>query len=216
MTRRGALLALALVALPLPATAQSLAGGAAGFNVQRRIYYQGAVYEQTGLWYGASGAARLGPLRLGLSGLFGSLTGGGVLNPDVTIRSTTVTLHAVAAPWLMIGAHAEARRFESDAGVVSWTMLGGNVRVEPGLGLAGLRGFADVSVLPASSVSGGPSLKMAVEATVGVGITPARSGLTFRLGYRFERYDIAASGASPERYEQFRGIVAEAGVRLGR
>jgi hypothetical protein len=214
--RRARLTALILLVVPLPVAAQGIAGDAAGFNVQRRVYYQGAVYEQTGLWYGASGAARLGPVRLGLRGLFGSLTGGGAQSPDVTVRATTVTLDFAIAPWGMLGAQAEARRFESDAGVVMWKLLGGNVRLEPGLGLAGLKGVADVSLLPASSVSGGPSLAMAVQATVGVGYSPGRSGLELRLGYRFERYDISASATSPERYEQFRGIVAEAGIRLGR
>ena len=214
--RRRLLVALALGTLPLPAAAQALSGGAAGFNVQRRVFYQGAVYQQTGVWYGAAAAARLGPVRLGLSGLFGSLGGGGTQSPDVTIRATTVTLHLAVAPWMLVGAQAEARRFEADAGVTSWRLIGANVRAEPGLGLPGLTGLADVSVLPASSVSGGPSLKMAVQATVGVGFAPAGSHLAFRLGYRFERYDISASGASSERYEQFRGIVVEAGVRLGR
>ena len=214
--QRTVLVALALVALPLSAAAQGLAGGAAGFNVQRRVYHQGAVYEQTGVWYGASGSALLGPVRLGLSGLFGSLGGGGTQAPDLTIRATAVTLHFAVAPWVLVGAQAEARRFEADAGVTSWRLMGANVRLEPGLGLAGLTGLADVSVLPASSVSGGPSLKMAMQATVGVGFAPAGSHLGFRLGYRFERYDISASGTSPERYEQFRGIVVEAGIRLGR
>jgi hypothetical protein len=37
-----------------------------------------------------------------------------------------------------------------------------------------------------------------------------------RIGYRFERFDVEATGASPERYEQFRGLIAEAGLSLGR
>jgi hypothetical protein len=90
------------------------------------------------------------------------------------------------------------------------------VRLEPPLGLAGLRGLAYASVLPASSVTGGPSLKMAVQATARAAVAPAGSPVEFRVGYRFERYDISASGLTLERYEQFRGIVAEAGIRLGR
>jgi hypothetical protein len=51
---------------------------------------------------------------------------------------------------------------------------------------------------------------------VGASFVPRGSLLVFRIAYRFERFDIAATGASPERYEQFRGVVAEVGIRLGR
>ncbi len=216
MRARCGMISLALVLLPAAGFAQTLRGFGAGFNVQRRVFYQGSVYEQTGLWYGASGSAQLGKVRLGLSGLFGTLTGGGTNSPDVTARVTTATLHYVAAPWLALGVQIEARRFETNAGVTAWSLIGGNARLEPNLGVAGLRGLANVSVLPASSVSGGPSLKMAVQATFGAAWAPRDGAVELRVGYRFERYDVAATAPNPERYEQFRGIIAEAGLRLGR
>jgi hypothetical protein len=97
-----------------------------------------------------------------------------------------------------------------------WKLMGANVRLEPGLGTPGLRGLIDASVLPSSSVSGGPKLSIAVQATVGVVYALPRSPLTLRLGYRFERYDVEAAGTSNPRYEQFQGLVVEAGLRLGR
>lgn len=214
--RLRAALVLALCACPVEAAAQAADGFGQAFNVERRVYYHGAVYQQTGLWYGAAGAVRLGHMQLEVSALMGTVAGGGAASPDIQVRTTAVALRYVAAPWIALGVQAEARRFESDAGVTMWRLIGGNVRLEPGLGVAGLRGIADISVLPASSVSGGPSLQTAMQAAIGVGLAPSGFPLDFRLVYRFERYDIAASGTSPERYEQFRGVVAQVGIRLGR
>ena len=207
----------ALALIPARAVAQGVAGDAGAFNIQRRLSYQGAVYEQTGVAIGASGAARLGPVILRVSGLFGDLKGaGGALNPDVKFRTTAVRLDVAVQPWLAVGAVAEARRFEADAGVTIWRLIGAGVRLEPGLGLPGLRGLADLAVLPASSVAGGSKAKTALQTTVGVSYQPAGGLFEMRLGYRFERYDFDASGSGPARSEQFRGIVAEAGLRLGR
>ena len=214
--RLPAALMLALCTSPAAALAQQVGGFGQAFNVERRIFYRGAVYQQTGLWYGAAGSAALGPLRVGVSAFRGTATGGGASSPDIQIRTTAVTLHYLAGPWIALGLQAEARRFDSDAGATVWRMIGGSVRLEPGLGLLGLRGIADVSVLPASSVSGGPSLDMAVQATVGVAWAPGQGPVDLRLGYRFERYDIAGAGAMPARYEQYRGISAGVGIRLGR
>ncbi len=211
-----AALVLILCACPVAAAAQPVHGFGQAFNVERRVYYQGAVFQQTGLWYGAAGAVRFARMQLEVSALMGTVTGGGPASPDIQIRTTAVALHYVAAPWVALGVQAEARRFESDAGVTLWRLIGANVRLEPGLGIMGLRGIADVSVLPASSVSGGPSLKTALQAAIGLGFAPLKSPLDLRLVYRFERYDISASGPSPERYEQFRGVVVQAGIRLGR
>jgi hypothetical protein len=214
--RLRAALVLVLCACPVAVAAQSLDGFGQAFNVERRVYYHGAVYQQTGLWYGVDGVVLLGRVQLGVSALMGTVAGGGAADPDIQIRTTAVTLRYIAAPWIALGVQAEARRFESDVGVTMWRLIGGNVRLEPGLGVAGLRGIADISVLPASSVSGGPSLQTAMQAAIGVGLAPSGSPLDFRVVYRFERYDIAASDASPERYEQFRGVVAQVGIRLGR
>ncbi len=210
-------LLIALLALATPLAAQGLSATGGGFNVQRRLFYESSVHEQTGMLVGGSGAVRLGPIRVGMSGVMGTLKGdGSATNPDVKTRTTALTLQLAVMPGALIGAQYEVRRFEADAGVTLWKLIGATVRLEPGLGLAGLRGLLDVSVLPSSEVSGGPKLKMATQATVGVSFNPARGPFQIRFGYRFERYDIAATEFSPERYEQFRGIVAEAGVRLGR
>jgi hypothetical protein len=217
--RSSVALAFALAALLLPAAAraQRLSLTAGGFNVQRRVFLEHSVYQQTGLWIGGSGTVSLGKVRVGLSGLMGTLKGdSSSVNPDVTARATALTVQFAFAPTVIAGVQVEARRYDTDAGITSWRLMGGRVRYEPGLGIPGLRGLADVAVLPASSVSGGPSLKMALETIVGLSFSPPSSMLQARLGYRFERFDIGAQGLAGERYEQFRGLVVEVGVRLGR
>jgi hypothetical protein len=211
------LAAVVFVLAPAQVPAQGLSGDVSAFNIQRRLYYQSAAYEQTGVAVGATGAVRLGPVSLRLRGLCGTLkSDGSALNPDVKLRTTAATLEYAVQSWISVGAVAEARRFEADAGVTAWRLLGGIARAEPSLGLAGLRGLAEVAFLPAGSVSNGPKTSAAFQFVVGVSYQPPRSPFQARLGYRFERYDFEASGLSPERYEQFRGVVAEAGFRLGR
>ena len=214
--RARALVVLVAALIPGAALAQGIQGAAGGYNVQRRVYYQSAVHEQTGLLIGGGGSLRLGRLQLGVDGVMGTLkaaeeTAG---NEDVKVRSSAVRALLVVAPGLLVGVQAEARRFEADAGVTMWRLLGANVRLEPQLGHQSLRALADVSVLPASSVASGPKLKMAVQAMVGLGVELPRSPVGFRVYYRFERFDIEATAQSPERYEQFRGLVVEAGLRL--
>lgn len=51
---------------------------------------------------------------------------------------------------------------------------------------------------------------------LGATYTPPGTPLQVVLAYRFERYDIAATRLSVVRLEQFRGLVAEVGVRVGR
>jgi len=217
--RASASLVLVVVALLVPgaASAQRLSLTGGGFNVQRRVFLQNSLVQQTGMWIGGSGTVRLGKLRIGLSGLMGTLKGdGSSSNPDVKVRATALTVGIAFAPAVTVGAQVEARRFDADAGITAWRLIGGCLRFEPGLGIPGLRGLADLAVLPASSVSGGPSLKMALETTVGLTFSPPRSVLQARLAYRFERFDIGAQGLAGERYEQFRGLMVEVGVRLGR
>jgi len=211
--------AAGLIALALPAAvhAQGIGGTLGGFNVQRRVYYGAVVYEQTGLMYGAAGSVGLGPVLVEAGTLMGTLKGdGSPANRDADVRATAVRIQLAIGPWTRLGAQVEARRFEADAGVTVWRMIGAAAHVEPGLGMAGLRGFADVSVLPSSSVTDGPKLKVALQVAAGASYSPPRSPLSLRLGYRFERYDIEASGLTGERFEQFRGIVVEAGIGLGR
>lgn len=211
-------LALALLALvPGRTAAQGIAGAGGAFNVQRRVSYQNHVYEQTGVLTGGSGELRLGFLRLGVRGLMGTLSGdGSALNPAVKLRTTAVTMEVALQPWMAIGATAEARRLESDAGIATWRLMGGLARIEPGLGVPGLRGVAEGVLLPSGTVSNGPKTKTAFQLTLGVSYQTPRGPFRARIGYRFERYDFEATSNSPERYEQFRGVVAEAGIRLGR
>ncbi len=218
MRRSVLVLALAAVLLPEAAHAQRLTLTAGGFNVQRRVYLQGSVLEQTGVWIGAGGTARLGRIRVGLTGLMGTFKGKGSdpANVDVKARTTALTVGIAFNPAVTAGVQVEGRRFEADAGTTSWRLIGVRGRFEPGLGIPGLRGLADLAFLPASTVSGGPSLKTALEATIGATFAPPQSALVLRLGYRFERFDVGAQGLAAERYEQFRGLVAEVGVRLGR
>jgi len=215
--RLQAALVLVLCASPIgAATAQGVRGFGQAFNVERRVYYRGSVFQQTGLWYGAAGAIRLGPVQIGVSGLMGTVTGGGGVSPDIQIRTTAVTFHYILAPWIALGAQAEARRFDSDAGATVWRLIGANARFEPNLGIAGLRGIADVSVLPASSVSGGPALDNAIQATAGVAWAPGGGRMELRLSYRFERYDIASAASTAARYEQYRGVNVGIGILFGR
>ena len=214
--RARAVVVLIAALIPGAALAQGVQGMARGYNVQRRVYYQSAVHEQTGLLIGGRGSIRLGPLLLGVDGVMGTLkaaeeTAG---DEDVKVRSSAVRVLFAPVPSLLVGVQAEARRFEADAGVTMWRLLGANLRLEPQLGHQSLRALADVSVLPASSVANGPKLKMAVQAMIGLGVDLPRSPVGFRVYYRFERFDIEATAQSPERYEQFRGLVVEAGLRL--
>jgi hypothetical protein len=210
-------LALGLLLSPTLVLAQGVTVAAGAFNARRGIYYQGAVHEQTGLVVGGSGTLRLGRFRIGAGGWMGTLKGdGNPTNPDVKARTTSATVQVLVAPGVLVGARYEVRRFEADVAVTVWTLMGANVRMEPGLGFPGLSGLIDASVLPSSSVSGGPKLTMALQATVGVVYAPPRSPFVLRLGYRVERFDIKAAGISSARFEQFQGLVVEAGLSLGR
>ena len=213
--RRGGLVVLGLVVVPVLAEAQGLGGLA--FNARRRVYYQSAVREQTGLLVGGSGMMRLGPLEVGVGGWLGTLKGDGTaLNPDAKARTTVASGLVQVVPGVMVGARYEVRRFESDVGVTVWTLMGAGVRVEPGLGAPGLRGLVEAVVLPSAAVQGGAALAAARQVTVGVSYAPPRSPLGLRLGYRVERYDVEAAPGVSARYEQFQGLVVEAGLRFGR
>lgn len=211
-------LALLTALAASPAYGQGLRGGAGGFNVTRRVYFDSVVHEQTGILVGGSGALRLGPLRIGVNGVMGTLKAeeGTAAAPEVKVRSTTVRAAIVASPGVELGVQAAARRFEADAGVTLWRLVGAAAHLEPGLGRPGLRAVVDVAVLPASTVVDGPKVKVALEGQVGVVLEPPRSVLRLELGYRFERYDLEAGTLSGERYEQYAGLIAGIGIRLGR
>jgi hypothetical protein len=210
-------LAAGLALCPSRANGQALGGSIGAYAVQRRFSYRGEVTEQAAVFYGGEGSVRFGPVRLGLAGVAGTF-GADALAPvsAVRVRTTAATLHVAISRDLLLGVRAEARRFAADAGVTLWMLLGPDVRFEPDLGLAGLRGLVDVGLLKFSSVRGGGSMSSALQSTLGATYDPAGTPFRFVLAYRFERYDIDATRFGAVRLEQFRGLVLEAGVRLGR
>ncbi len=215
MTGRAALLLIFVLAPPLGA--QGLGGGGLVYNVKRRVLYAGGVREQLGTLVGAEGGARLGPVRVGVAGLMGTLSGpGGVANPDVKARITTVTILLEPTPIVAVGAEVEAKRFEADAGVTEWRLIGATGRVALDLGVPGLVGTAQVSYFPSASIVNGATMSLAFRGTVGASYRSPRGPLTVNLGYRFERFDFKAVGSAPARLEQFQGLVLGAGFRLGR
>ena len=206
----------ALIAAPeLPA--QGLTGSGMAYHVQHRVLYSGAVYEQTGTFVGAEGSAWVGPLRVGVSGWMGTLSGANdSINPDRKVRATAVTVLLEPWPMIALGGEVEAKRFEADAGVNAWRLIGATGRATLGLGVPGLAGTAQVTWFPSASVIGGEKISLAFRGTIGASYSAPRGPLTVSLGYRFERFDFAAVGTTPARLDQFRGIVVGAGLRLGR
>lgn len=217
--RLAAVAALAAGALlaPRAARAQSVEGEAGSYTVLRRLSYRGAVFDQSGPAYGAAGSLQVGPVRIGASGWSASLSpDGGLPNTGVRVRTTAVTLHVALNPALLVGVREETRRFSSPAGVTLWQMKGVDVLFEPDFGIPGLRGVAEVAALGASAVRGGPNLNVAVQTTMGMTYAFAGGPLRVRLAYRFERYDVAITPPEPQRFDQFRGLMLDVGVRLGR
>lgn len=210
-------LAGVLAAAPRATAAQRLSGSVVAHTVQNHVRFADTVIEQTGTWFGAEGAVQISMVRLGVSGLIGSLAGdGGAAHPDRDVRVSSVTLHVFPAPWIGMGAEAEAKRFETDLGVTAWRLIGGNIRLTPQFGSSGLRGLAELSYFASAEVVDGPSIDRAVRGVFGVSYEPPRAPVSVRLAYRLERFDFAAQGAAVPRLEQFRGAVVAAGLRLGR
>jgi hypothetical protein len=210
-------LAVALAFTPSRAAGQVFQGSAGSFAVQRRFAYRGEVTEQAAVFYGGGGSVLVGSVRLGVSGLVGSLPADTLAPVSVVrVRTTAVTLQVAVSHDIQLGVRAEGRRFASDAGVAFWKLVGPNVRFEPEFGLSGLRGLVDVGLLTSSSVRGGAKMSSAVQTTLGATYSPPGTPLQIALAYRFERYDIEATRVSAVRLEQFRGLVIEAGVHLGR
>ena len=212
-----AVLAAAFSFAPSRAAGQVFQGSAGSFVVQRRFSYRGEVSEQAAVLYGCEGSVRVGRVRLGVSGFAGAF-GADTMAPisAVRVRTTAVTLHVAVSRDIQLGVRAEGRRFAADAGVAFWKLVGPDVRFEPEFGLTGLRGLVDVGLLRSSSVRGGAKMSSAVQTTLGATYRPPGTPLRVVLAYRFERYDIEATRVSAVRLEQFRGLVLEAGVQVGR
>lgn len=207
---------VACAATPLPAQHVSGVGGV--FTAVRRTGYEGATYEQTGVMFGAAGEAGLGPVTVVISILMGKLTGDdGDLHPPVDMRSTSAALRVRVVPWLALGVQAEARRLASDVGGTSvWRLIGPQVLVTPALGVIGLHAIGELSYFASATVTSGPKMTTALRTLIGAGFASRGGGLSARVGYRFERYDVSDNGISRARLEQFDGVVAEVGFRLGR
>src|SRR5687767_11543116 len=95
--------AAALAALAQTATAQTLEGSASTFTVQSHVRFANARIEQTGQWFGADGAVRFGRLRAGVGvamGSLGSSDADEALHPSRDARTTDITFHGYALPWL--------------------------------------------------------------------------------------------------------------------
>jgi hypothetical protein len=216
-SRALAVTALALGALAAPATlrGQSLEATLGPYALERRLEYHGEVYDQTGTVYGGTATLRWGAVMLDAGGWTGALSGReGLPNGDVRVRTTAASLHLAVTSAILVGAQVETRRFASEAGVVIWQMRGWDVLFHPELGLPGLQGVAEVSILSSSTVRGGPTMDVALQTTMGVAYSVRGAPLLLRLAYRFERYDLPTSGASSGRLEQFRGVVAEVGLHV--
>ena len=208
-------LAVAALVAPAPARAQAVDATLGPYALQRRFEYHGDVYDQAGTAFGAGGTVSWRRLSLGAEGWSGALTGhGGLPNGDVRVRTTAASLHLALTSAIRVGLRVETRRFASEAGVAIWELKGWDILFHPELGLPGLQGIAEVAILSSSTVREGPKLDVALQTTMGITYAAGFAPLLFRLAYRFERYDLSVSGASAERLEQFRGVVAEAGVRL--
>ena len=206
----------ALAALAPTATAQSLEGSASTFTVQNHMRFANATMEQTGQWFGADGAVRFGRLRAGVGvamGLLGGSEADEALNPSRDARTTNITFHGYALPWLATGISAEARHFDTEFGPTVWRLIGANVQAAPSLGGA-LEGLADISYWPAATVINGQSMSMAFRAVLGATYRVKTTPVYVRLAYRFERFDFEAQGSTPARLEQFRGAMLGAVVRL--
>jgi hypothetical protein len=207
-------LAAALGGAPERAVGQVFEGSVGAFAVQRRFAYRGEVTEQAALFFGGEGSVRVGRLRLGVSGLSGTLPADSLAPvSEVRVRSTALALHVAVSRDIQLGVHAEGRRLVADAGVTYWKLVGPDVRFEPQFGIAGLRGFVEVGVLGSSAVRDGPRMSSAVQTTLGATFAPPGTPLQVVLAYHFERYDIAATRYGAERLEQFRGLVFNIGVR---
>lgn len=213
MRRLGAV--VLLLAAAQPAAAQSLGGSLTVYNVQHRVLFQSAVSEGSGMFLGAQGWAGVGPLRVVLSSQMGSLGAStDSANGSTKVRVTSVAALLRLARWAEIGGQIEARRFDADAGVSVWRLMGATARFTPPMG-AGLAGLIEASMFPSASVTNGPKISPALSGTVAVTYGVPGKPLEARIGYRFERFDFSG-GTGADRFEQFRGIVAGIGLRLGR
>jgi hypothetical protein len=203
--------------LPSPSLAQGLAGRGTVYNVEYHVLYQGTVQRQRGTWVGGSGAVRVGPVSLTISGLTGTLSGGDAsVSPSQSVRVSAVHLGLRPASWIELGAEGEARHFETAVATRTWRLVGPTLRLTPAMGAAGLAATAQLSYFPSAAASGDQKIELALRGSVGLSFAPSTFPLLAEVAYRFERFDFSASENVPVRLEEFRGVVASLGIRLGR
>jgi hypothetical protein len=216
--RRGPLLLVALGCVAAPAWAQGIRLEASGLaqRVQYRMRYQNVIEEQTGIWVGGEARALLGPAVLRIGTVFGTLSGGAAARPvERSVRTTTAEIGVHTGEWLTVAASALVRRFETDAGVTTWGLLGGTVRLDPELGFRGVRAVLSGVVYPVRKSGSGTAIAAANSAEAGVAL--ARGRFRAQLTYRVERMDFEApSSGGTARLEQFRGVVLGLGFALER
>jgi hypothetical protein len=214
--KRLPLLLVAVCALGArPARSQSIEASATTFTVQSHIRFANSILQQNGQWIAGEGALRVGLVRLGMSAALGSLNGSGnAAHPDRRGRTSSATVHVLPMRWAAIGAIAEAKRFETDAGPTIWRLIGANLRLTPALDSSSLEGLADVSYWPMATIVGGQKMPLAFRAVLGATYRVAGGPLRLRLAYRFERFDFETQGG--DRLEQFRGATLGALLRFDR
>jgi hypothetical protein len=146
----------------------------------------------------------------------GSLSGGPEdLRPDTRGRLSALTADARVMPWLGLGLTAEAKRFQSDAGINVWRLIGGTIHLVPVASPGGFETYAEVTYWPSASFINGPAMSMAMRATLGGVYMPNNRRVGLRIAYRFERFDFEGEG-DDLRLEQFRGAMIGAVLRMSR
>lgn len=206
------LLALAPFAGVGAARAQRFEGSA---SIQQLTYkYKDDVGSDRlkGMFFGASASVFLGPVRLGLSGFTGQLSGGTALAPR-SLRQTAANIGLRPAPWIEVGIEAQARREAVDTSVVLQRLGGVFTRFAADLGTNGLQGTAELALFPIRSASGIEPLNAAMRAGVGVRYAPFGSPLTLELGYRMFRLDHKSPDTGAVRLEQDESLVFAVGLR---
>ena len=205
-----------LAAAPFALGAQTFEASVSTFMVQSNILFTNTRAEQTGQWFSAEGAVRFGKLRASMASAMGSLGGdSSLVNPDRDGRSTILTAQLQATSWLAVGPTAEARRFDSDAGIVVWRLIGLNAYMTPAVVSNVLTGLIDVSFWPAATIVEGDKMGLAFRTIAGATYHLAGGKAGIRLAYRFERFDFDSQGAAA-RLEQFRGATLGAVFRFSR
>lgn len=195
-----------------------VAGSGLALRAVDRLRYRGEIQEQSGYFAGGEGWIRVGPVSLGGRGLTGSLEGAdsSAAVDRRNVRLSTVWVRVRPLRWLALGPEAEARRYHSDLGAVTWRLIGAGVRFSPEFSSAGFSGILEAAYFPVTRLTGSERLKLATRGEFGVRYVSRRAHIMLQVVYRLERYDFEATSEYPVRLEQTSGVLAGVGVRIGR